>query len=214
MSSSSRRKARRPRGGLCSRAARLRRRRPAFGSRRRRRTWTIRCSAAVARTAAKEDGSFQLTGLAGRRLLRAGNLPPGWTLKAVRLNGDDVTDAGVEFKPGQDVSGLEIVATSKQTEISGTVTTLERLADQGLHGRGLLGRFAALEPAVHPLGDRHAAGPGRPVPRPQHAAGKLQHHRGGLHRGGRRGATPSCSSASRHARSASRCRRVARRSWI
>jgi protocatechuate 3,4-dioxygenase beta subunit len=71
---------------------------------------------------AKEDGSFQLRGLAGRRLLRAANLPPGWTLKSVRLNGDDVTDSGVEFKPGQDVSGLEIVATSKQTEISGTVT--------------------------------------------------------------------------------------------
>jgi protocatechuate 3,4-dioxygenase beta subunit len=72
---------------------------------------------------AKEDGSFQLRGLSGRRLLRAGNLPPGWTLKSVRLNGDDVTDTGVEFKPGQDVGGLEIVATSKQTEISGTVTT-------------------------------------------------------------------------------------------
>jgi protocatechuate 3,4-dioxygenase beta subunit len=72
---------------------------------------------------AKEDGSFQLRGLSGRSLLRAGNLPPGWTLKAVRLNGDDVTDSGVEFKPGQDVSGLEIVATSKQTEISGTVTS-------------------------------------------------------------------------------------------
>ena len=71
---------------------------------------------------AKEDGSFQLKGLSGRRLLRAGNLPPGWTLKAVRLNGDDVTDSGVEFRPGQDVSGLEVVATSKQTEISGTVT--------------------------------------------------------------------------------------------
>jgi protocatechuate 3,4-dioxygenase beta subunit len=71
---------------------------------------------------AKEDGSFQLRGLAGRRLLRAANLPPGWTLKSVRLNGDDITDTGVEFKPGQDVSGLEIVATSKQTEISGTVT--------------------------------------------------------------------------------------------
>jgi len=41
----------------------------------------------------------------------------------VRLNGDDVTDSGVEFKPGQDVSGLGIVATAKQTEINGTVTT-------------------------------------------------------------------------------------------
>jgi hypothetical protein len=69
----------------------------------------------------KDDGSFQLKGLSGRRLLRV-NLPSGWTLKSVRLNGDDVTDSGVEFKSGQDVSGLEVVASSKQTEITGGVT--------------------------------------------------------------------------------------------
>ena len=68
------------------------------------------------------DGSFQLKGLSGRRLLRAGNLPPGWMLKSVRLNGDDVTDTGVEFKSGQDLSGLELVASAKQTEITGGVT--------------------------------------------------------------------------------------------
>jgi protocatechuate 3,4-dioxygenase beta subunit len=71
---------------------------------------------------AKEDGSFQLRGLSGRRLVRVGNLPPGWILKSVRLNGDDVTDGGVDFKAGQDVSGLEIVASNKQTDISGGVT--------------------------------------------------------------------------------------------
>jgi len=71
---------------------------------------------------AKEDGSFQLRGLTGRRLVRVGNLPQGWVLKAVRLNGEDVTDSGVEFKPGQDASGLEVVVTSKQTELSGGVT--------------------------------------------------------------------------------------------
>ena len=71
---------------------------------------------------AKEDGSFLLRGLSGRRLVRVGNLPPGWILKSVRLNGDDVTDGGVDFKAGQDVSGLEIVASNKQTEISGGVT--------------------------------------------------------------------------------------------
>ena len=71
---------------------------------------------------AKDDGSFQLKGLSGRRLLRLNNLPPGWTLKSVRLNGDDVTDSGIEFKSGQDLSGLELVASSKQTEITGGVT--------------------------------------------------------------------------------------------
>ena len=73
-------------------------------------------------SAAKDEGSFQLKGLSGRRLLRAGNLPPGWTLKSVRLNGDDITDAGADFKNGQDVTGLEIVLTSKLTEITGGVT--------------------------------------------------------------------------------------------
>ena len=71
---------------------------------------------------AKDDGSFQLKGLSGRRLLRLNNLPPGWTLRSVRLNGDDVTDSGIEFKSGQDLSGLELVASSKQTEITGGVT--------------------------------------------------------------------------------------------
>jgi hypothetical protein len=70
----------------------------------------------------KEDGSFQLRGLSGRRLLRVSNLPPGWTLKSVRLNGDDVTDSGVEFKSGQDLSGLDVVVSSGQTEIAGGVT--------------------------------------------------------------------------------------------
>ena len=157
---------------------------------------------------AKEDGSFQLRGLSGRRLLRAGNLPPGWTLKAVRLNGDDVTDSGVEFKPGQDVSGLEIVATSKQTEISGTVTssngspikdyTVVVFSDDSQHWN-----------LPHdPLGDGYAAGSGRPVPRPQPAAGKLQHHRRGLHRGwivGRSG-TPRTAQGTRQAHHARRRR--------
>ena len=70
----------------------------------------------------KDDGSFQVRGLSGRRLLRVGNLPPGWTLKSVRLNGDDITDAGAEFRNGQEVTGLEVVVTAKQTEITGAVT--------------------------------------------------------------------------------------------
>jgi Carboxypeptidase regulatory-like domain len=72
--------------------------------------------------AAKADGTFEIKGLSGRRLIRVANLPQGWMLKSVRLNGDDVTDGGVEFKTGQDVSGFEVVATSKLTEINGAAT--------------------------------------------------------------------------------------------
>jgi hypothetical protein len=43
-------------------------------------------------------------------------------LKAVRLNGTEITDSGVDFKPGEQLSNLEIVLTSKTTEITGGVT--------------------------------------------------------------------------------------------
>ena len=69
----------------------------------------------------KDDGSFELKGLSGRRVIRAANLPPGWTLKSVRLEGEDITDSGAEFKPGQEVASLEIVATNRSTTITGTV---------------------------------------------------------------------------------------------
>jgi hypothetical protein len=69
----------------------------------------------------KADGTFELRGLSGTRLIRAMNLPPGWTLKSVRVNGADVTDSGAEFKPGESVTGIDITLTSKLTEVSGAV---------------------------------------------------------------------------------------------
>jgi protocatechuate 3,4-dioxygenase beta subunit len=70
----------------------------------------------------KADATFVLNGLSGTRIIRAMNLPPGWMLKEVRVNGADVTDSGVEFKAGEAVNGVEIVLTSKLTEVRGTVT--------------------------------------------------------------------------------------------
>ena len=35
-------------------------------------------------------------------------LPPGWAVKAIRLNGVDVTDKPIDFVAGKVVSGLEI----------------------------------------------------------------------------------------------------------
>jgi carboxypeptidase family protein len=71
--------------------------------------------------AVKADGTFELRGLTGTRVIRAGGLPSGWMLKSVNVNGTDVTDAGLEFKPGEAVAGVEVVLTSKVTEVSGTV---------------------------------------------------------------------------------------------
>lgn len=72
--------------------------------------------------ALKPDGAFELKGMAGTRIIRAVNLPPGWMLKAVRLNGVDVTDSGIDFKTGDAVAGIEVVLTSRVTTITGTAT--------------------------------------------------------------------------------------------
>jgi carboxypeptidase family protein len=69
----------------------------------------------------KADGTFELKGLSGTRIVRAASLPPGWMLKAVRVNGNDITDAGIDFKAGEAVTGIDIVLTSKLTEVNGTV---------------------------------------------------------------------------------------------
>jgi protocatechuate 3,4-dioxygenase beta subunit len=80
-----------------------------------------RCSAAVG-AHSLDTGAFEVEGLVGQRVFRAANLPKGWILKSVKINGEDVTDKGVEFKPGEDVSGVEIELTNRTTAISGAVT--------------------------------------------------------------------------------------------
>ena len=70
----------------------------------------------------KEDGTFELKGLSGTRVIRLGNAPPGWILKSVKLNGTDITDTGAEFKPGETTSGLDLELTQKSTTVTGSVT--------------------------------------------------------------------------------------------
>lgn len=67
------------------------------------------------------DGTFQLRGLAGPQLIRVGNVPAGWTLKSITLEGTDITDAPFDFKPGRDLTGLTITLTDRLTDLSGSV---------------------------------------------------------------------------------------------
>jgi protocatechuate 3,4-dioxygenase beta subunit len=68
-----------------------------------------------------EDGTFELKSGPGRMRINIMGLG-GWALRAVRLNGTDITDAGLEFKPNEDIAGVEIELTNKLTVISGVVT--------------------------------------------------------------------------------------------
>lgn len=67
------------------------------------------------------DGSFELKALTGTRTFRTMGLPQGWSVKSVKLNGQDLTDSGVEFKGSETVSGLEVLVTSKITQVNGSV---------------------------------------------------------------------------------------------
>jgi hypothetical protein len=65
------------------------------------------------------EGTFELKGLAGPRVFRVSNIPQGWVLKAVKLLGTDITDTGVDVRSTEPLSGIEVILTSKTTEVNG-----------------------------------------------------------------------------------------------
>jgi protocatechuate 3,4-dioxygenase beta subunit len=71
-----------------------------------------------------EDGTFEMKVQPGNANLRLN--PTGafaaTRVKAVRLNGVDVTDSGIEFKPNEDVNGVEVELTTQLSSVSGTVS--------------------------------------------------------------------------------------------
>jgi hypothetical protein len=70
-----------------------------------------------------DDFTFEINGLFEQRLIGGGIAEsPDWGLKAVLLNGSDVTDTPIEFVPGRVVEGLQVVFTRKRTDVSGLIT--------------------------------------------------------------------------------------------
>jgi hypothetical protein len=72
----------------------------------------------------KDDGTFTMDSLAGSRMFRVIGGPKGWILKRITVNGEDFTDKGIEFKPGEDVSDITIELTNKTTSLAGSVATI------------------------------------------------------------------------------------------
>jgi hypothetical protein len=73
------------------------------------------------RPAVSDDWTFQVTPPAGRARLVLFGTPPGWDTKAVRHRGVDVTD-GLDVKPSEDLTDIEIELTNRATETTGLVT--------------------------------------------------------------------------------------------
>jgi hypothetical protein len=75
-----------------------------------------------------DDGTFTMKALPGRLNMFVTGLPPGYGVRAVRAAGLDVTDTGVEFRPGADVKDIEIEVTNQLTTVTGLVTTAQSVA--------------------------------------------------------------------------------------
>ena len=133
----------------------------------------------------KDTGTFEIEGLIGARLFRAGNLPKGWFLKRVTVNGQDVTDKGLEFKPGEDVERDRDRA-DQPVDVASAVRspTTRAQPQQGIHRRHLQRRRVEVGADREPLAVVGAAGPGRPLPLQRPAAGHLLRRRDGLRAGG------------------------------
>ena len=72
-------------------------------------------------TVTRDDWTFEVNNMAGRRYIRVNIGAAGWSLKRVTLDGRDITDEPVDFRKG-DIDGLEITLTSNAGSITGAVT--------------------------------------------------------------------------------------------
>lgn len=79
---------------------------------------------------ADADGTFEARDLHERNVFRLGPFAPdGWALSAVRIEGNDVTDSGYPFKPGETVNGVEVILTRRLTRLTGSVRKDRQIVD-------------------------------------------------------------------------------------
>src|SRR6202035_482084 len=65
-------------------------------------------------TPVNDDFTFALSVRPGHVFIRSNTV--GWFLRAVRVNGVDVKDSGVEVRPNEPLSGVEVELTRRQPE--------------------------------------------------------------------------------------------------
>ena len=74
-----------------------------------------------------DDFTFELKARPGKmKVVLAGmpgaGAPNGWTIRAVRYRGADVTDSGIEFRANENITDIEVELTNRVTTLSGVVT--------------------------------------------------------------------------------------------
>jgi hypothetical protein len=70
-----------------------------------------------------EDWTFQVKLRPGMTRLNVTGPPAGWAVKSIRYRGSDVTDSGIDVKPNEKITEIEVELTNRVTEVSGLVAT-------------------------------------------------------------------------------------------
>jgi hypothetical protein len=70
-----------------------------------------------------DDLTFELKTRPGKMKVALAGPTPGYSLRAVRYRGVDVTDSGIEFRANENLTDIELELTNRVTELSGIVTT-------------------------------------------------------------------------------------------
>jgi hypothetical protein len=71
------------------------------------------------------NNTFRLMGMNGPTRIGVEGLPEGWAVKAIVVNGEDVTDSAIDVKSGETATA-RIVLTDRPTEVSGVVPQGDR----------------------------------------------------------------------------------------
>jgi protocatechuate 3,4-dioxygenase beta subunit len=81
----------------------------------------MRMGAIGAQGIVNSDWTFDMKGIGGSLLFRM-KPPEGYMLKSVVLDGRDITDVPLEVRGTEEINGLQVVLTSRVTEVNGGVT--------------------------------------------------------------------------------------------
>jgi hypothetical protein len=73
-------------------------------------------------SAVNDDYTFELKVRPGKMRVQLAGPTPGWSIRAVRYRGQDITDSGYEFRANESISELEVELTNRETNLSGLVT--------------------------------------------------------------------------------------------
>ena len=75
-----------------------------------------------------EDWTFDLQGISDAALVRLSAQAAGWYLKAVMVNGKDMTDTPLDFSGGKEVADVQVIVTQTRSEVSGVVADAQNAA--------------------------------------------------------------------------------------